>query len=160
QMAFVTNHLQSVLGDEPLCPPKATALGACKVLPQEYPNLRCCTIDVSVELSERSRLAGQIIGELGAEPYEPVVAYRDSRRWFETFEPTKLPKAQDSPVIRDGGVYLVTGGLGNIGLVVAESLARAASGVRLVLTGRSALPERAQWEQWIAAQGTDDPVSR
>src|SRR5262249_36755790 len=127
QMAFVTNHLQSVLGDEPLCPPKATALGACKVLPQEYPNLRCCTIDVSVELSERSRLAGQIIGELGAEPYEPVVAYRDSRRWVETFEPTKLPKAQDSPVIRDGGVYLVTGGLGNIGLVVAESLARAAS---------------------------------
>src|SRR5262249_39571789 len=122
--------------------------------------LRCCTIDVSVELSERSRLAGQIIGELGAEPYEPVVAYRDSRRWVETFEPTKLPKAQDSPVIRDGGVYLVTGGLGNIRLVVAESLARAASGVRLVLVGGSALPERAEWEQWMVAQGTDDAVSR
>ena len=160
QMAFVSNHLQSVVGDEPLCPSKATALGACKVLPQEYPNLRCRAIDIALDSGERGKLAELLIGELSAEPFEPVVAYRKSRRWIQVFEPTKLQKSEDRPAIRDGGVYLITGGLGNLGLVVAESLARAASGVKLVLTGRSALPERDRWEQWIAAQGPDDPISR
>ena len=44
-----------------------------------------------------------------------------------------------------GGVYLITGGLGGIGLVVAEQLAREFS-ARLVLVSRSKLPHEAQWE--------------
>src|SRR5699024_12638238 len=38
---------------------------------------------------------------------------------------------------RDSGVYLITGGAGGLGLVVAEAIAHQTRGARLVLTGRS-----------------------
>jgi len=160
QLAFISTHLQPVLGDEPLCPPKATALGCCKVLPQEYPNLRCRAIDVALEPHGESKLAEQLIHELTSEPFEAVAAYRKGRRWVQHFEVGPLAKVAKPRLIRDNGVYLITGGLGNIGLVVADSLARSATGLKLILTGRSAFPDRENWEQWISAQGPDDPVSR
>src|SRR5690606_27475845 len=45
---------------------------------------------------------------------------------------------------RQDATYLITGGLGDLGLLVAEEMARA--GVRrLVLSGRTAVPPRDQW---------------
>src|SRR2546423_655402 len=61
--------------------------------------------------------------------------------------------------LRAKGVYLITGGLGGIGLALAEYLAQAAQ-ARLVLIGRSVLPLREQWTQWLADHDADDPVSR
>ena len=46
---------------------------------------------------------------------------------------------------RDGGVYLITGGAGGLGLIVAQEIARSTSHAHIVLSGRSALtPEREQ----------------
>ena len=61
--------------------------------------------------------------------------------------------------LREGGVYLITGGLGRIGLVLAEYLARTVR-AKLILIGRSAFPGRDKWEQWLATHGEDDRVSR
>jgi NAD(P)-dependent dehydrogenase (short-subunit alcohol dehydrogenase family)/acyl carrier protein len=47
-------------------------------------------------------------------------------------------------------VYLITGGLGGIGLVLAEYLARVVR-AKLVLVGRSALPMREAWAEWLEA---------
>ena len=47
-----------------------------------------------------------------------------------------------SPVARpwkDGGVYLITGGTGGLGFIFASEIARNATGVKLILTGRSLL---------------------
>jgi acyl carrier protein/NAD(P)-dependent dehydrogenase (short-subunit alcohol dehydrogenase family) len=57
------------------------------------------------------------------------------------------------------GVYLITGGLGKVGLILGEYLARTLK-ARLVFTGRSEFPERNDWETWIAEHTPDDPVSR
>ena len=43
----VSNQVQTVDGNEGLAPAKATLLGPCKCIPQEYPNLRCRSIDVA-----------------------------------------------------------------------------------------------------------------
>jgi non-ribosomal peptide synthase protein (TIGR01720 family) len=56
-------------------------------------------------------------------------------------------------------VYLVTGGLGGVGLALAEHLAVAVR-AKLVLLGRTALPARADWERWIAVHGESHEVSR
>ena len=162
QMAFVSDHLQSVLGDEPISPAKATALGACKVLPQEYPNLRCRAVDVAVDQAPHAdaKLAEQLIRELTSEPFEAVVAYRKGRRWVQTFEPCAIAPVEAAPrPVRDGGVYLITGGLGNIGLVVSETLARASAGARLALVGRSAFPDRADWDLWLGSEGVDAAIA-
>ena len=50
-------------------------------------------------------------------------------------------------------MYLITGGLGGVGLVLAEYLAREFK-ARLVLTGRRGLPPRAQWADHVAARGS------
>ena len=43
--------MQSVSGQEELCPHKATILGACKVIGQEYPNITCHSIDITIPQS-------------------------------------------------------------------------------------------------------------
>jgi NAD(P)-dependent dehydrogenase (short-subunit alcohol dehydrogenase family)/acyl carrier protein len=56
-------------------------------------------------------------------------------------------------------VYLITGGLGNIGLLAAEYLARTVQ-ARLVLLGRTSIPDASQWDEWLQSHPADDPVSR
>ncbi|MFI5793685.1 ACP S-malonyltransferase [Streptomyces sp. NPDC051677] len=64
--------------------------------------------------------------------------------------------AASAPGLVDGGVYVVTGGVGGLGLLFAEHLARRAPGARLVLSGRSELgPERSAAVRRIADLGAD-----
>ena len=65
---------------------------------------------------------------------------------------------EDSLRLRQGGVYLITGGLGSIGLTLAECLAETVQ-AKLVLTGRSSFPARSDWERHLATDGDAD-VSR
>jgi len=151
-ITVVSNQTQIVTGGESLCPPKATVLGACKVIPQEYPNLRCQSVDV--DLRDESRLAADLVIELMEAPFERVVAWRKGRRWVQAFEPVRLEEStEDAPRLRRGGVYLITGGLGKIGLVLAGYLARVAQ-AKVVLTGRSEFPARRNWWQWLRKNPT------
>jgi NAD(P)-dependent dehydrogenase (short-subunit alcohol dehydrogenase family)/acyl carrier protein len=84
---------------------------------------------------------------------ESVVAWRGGERWVRTFGPARL--ARDAgPVsrVREGGVYLITGGLGGLGLALAEELAGLAR-VKLALLGRTALPPREEWAAALAGGG-------
>ena len=71
-----------------------------------------------------------------------MVAYRGPHRWIQTLRPSNAT-GQRKP-LREDGVYLITGGLGGIGLTLAEHLARNHR-AKLVLLGRSPLPAREQW---------------
>ncbi|WP_257463565.1 type I polyketide synthase [Archangium lipolyticum] len=160
----VTCGTQDVTGDEPLRPGNALLLGPCRVLPQEeYPRLRCQLLDVVAPAqggARLTRLAKQVVAELRAPSHEPLVALRGEHRWVEGYAPHPLPApSQGLGRLREGGTYLVTGGLGRIGLMMAEYLASAAR-ARLVLVGRSPFPERQEWPAWLAARGEQDGVSR
>jgi acyl transferase domain-containing protein len=162
QIEVVSNHLQEVTGQEPLSPEKATMSGPCKVIPQEYPNITCRSIDVIIPPSSalEDRLVDHLIAELASEPSDLVVAYRGSHRWVQTFEAVRLGEAvKPSPQLRKGGVYLITGGLGDIGLLLAEHLAQTVR-AKLVLVGRSAFPESDRWGEWLATHAEPDKVSR
>jgi len=161
QIAAVTTGMHSVSGREPICPAKATILGPCKTIPQEYPNLRCRAIDLDLPAVGEEwdeSLATSLLGEVMGDPVDTVIAYRNGERWAETFEPTPL-EAPTASLLREGGVYLITGGLGNICLALAEELARAVR-AKLVLIGRSSFPARAAWPEWLRTHGEADRVSR
>jgi NAD(P)-dependent dehydrogenase (short-subunit alcohol dehydrogenase family)/acyl carrier protein len=167
QLGMVTTGLQVVLGDETVAPEKAPLLGAIKVAPQELTNLRCRNIDIVLPDTERrngrtlERIADQLVRELLHEPFEPVVAYRSDRRWVQTFEPLSLEATGGPPpaLLKEQGVYLITGGLGSLGLTIAEYLARTVR-ARLILLGRSRLPGRADWENWVASHAGDETSRR
>lgn len=57
--------------------------------------------------------------------------------------------------LRDRGVYLITGGLGAVGLSIARTLAERTR-ARLVLLGRSEFPDRWAWESILANSATHD----
>ncbi len=149
-LTVVANQLEDVTGTEPLCPEKATLHGPCKVIPQEIPTLSCRVIDVvmgradtQADTQAEGRLVQQIAAEIGATDGEAVVAYRGPHRWARTFEAAHRDGSALQR-LRRHGVYLITGGLGGLGLALAACLARQWQ-ARLVLIGRTALPPRAQW---------------
>ena len=145
--------LYDVTGSEPLQPDAALLLGPCKVIPQEWPHIRCRSIDLAVNND-----AATLVAELTAGSNEPVVAYRGGHRWLQGFEKLASAVPQTS-ILRDGGTYLFTGGLGDVGLALAETIARAVR-ANLVLVGRSEIPARRHWTAWIATHGHQDPMSR
>ncbi len=163
EIEVISNNIHVVTGEEISCPEKATALGACKVIPLEYPNVRCRNIDIVVPKpgSEAAKkLVEQLLAEFRAQAPEIVVALRGNYRWLESFEPVHLEKSgETSPRLKQGGVYLITGGLGGVGLVLAEFLATTVR-ARLILIGRSELPPKDQWNDWLAAHGDQDGASR
>jgi amino acid adenylation domain-containing protein len=135
QVGVVTAGAHEVTGTERLNPAQALAVGLCKIIPQEYPPLTCRNIDVEPDTPQRARLVDRLIAELSAPSADVTVAYRGAHRWVQTFEPLDAPTTAAGSPLRDGGVYLITGGLGRVGRVLAESIARAAR-AKLVLVGR------------------------
>jgi acyl transferase domain-containing protein/acyl carrier protein len=168
QLAVISNHLQSLTGDETLSPAKATVLGAVKVIPQEYPNIRCRSIDVVLPDDttlpkadcQLKPLVDNLLTELRADADDDIIAYRGRYRWVLAVDPLQLDDTFDSaPRLRQGGVYLITGGLGAIGLTLASHLAQTVQ-AKLVLTGRSVFPQREDWEMWLDTHDEDNNVSR
>ncbi len=87
--------------------------------------------------------------ELLAPDAEDQVAIRGPRRLA-----TRLLRLQASgapPALRTDGAYLVTGGLGGLGLLVARWLVERGAH-RLVLMARTPLPPRAAWSRAHGAQ--------
>ena len=161
QLVAASTGLHVVTGDELISPAKALLLGVCRAVPQEYPHIAFRSVDIEVLHGDQrsEELAGeQLIAEFADEELRPTVAYRTGQRWLQVFEPLQLDAAPSafSP-LRWRGVYLITGGLGKIGLELARELAVLAH-ARLVLVGRTAIPDRAEWDDWLAAHDEDDRV--
>nr|ASV46953.1 hypothetical protein [uncultured bacterium] len=165
RLAVVADGLYQLTGSEPLHPAKALALGPCRVIPAEYPHVDCRCVDVAGDEllgggEALGALAARLAAEFEAAPPSGVVAYRGGERYVESWAPIPADATPGAGApIRERGVYLVTGGLGGIGLALAEHLARTAR-ARLVLTARTALPARDLWDGWAAEHGGGDPASR
>ncbi|MEM7349874.1 MAG: amino acid adenylation domain-containing protein [Acidobacteriota bacterium] len=162
-ITVVSDGVQSVDGRETLKPEKATVLGPLRVIPQEYGNLSCRAVDVDLPESASRReeeLADQLAAELVAQTGELAIAYRRGGRWIQSFETVRWPgEAGESRRLRRHGVYLLTGGLGRIGLTLAEHLGQTLA-ARLILLGSSPFPERQEWPEWLESHGEEDPTSR
>ncbi|WP_066341971.1 type I polyketide synthase [Azohydromonas lata] len=154
-MQVVVNQAEDVCGTEALCPEKATVFSLCKVIGQEYPHLDCRMADVVLPAAgddAQSWLLEQLAAGMPGGRGEMRIAYRGPHRWTRGYEALAASGAGANGArqrLRRQGVYLITGGLGGVGLAVARHLAQAWQ-ARLVLLGRSALPARGDWERLAA----------
>ena len=138
----ISDYLFDVTGHEDLVPAKSTMKGALAVIPQEHPGIRCRGIDVLLPEARDSqdpqwkRLVTQLSEEIlsDRETVGIAAAFRGPHRLVQVFEPFPLETAGSLPLV-EKGVYLVTGGLGKIGLTLARFLARDYA-ARLVLIDR------------------------
>ncbi|WP_197094114.1 type I polyketide synthase [Nonomuraea sp. SBT364] len=134
-----------------------TLLGPTRLIPVEYPRARTRLIDL-----DPGSVTGALLTELRADPADQVVALRGGRRWipdYEVIDAAVIDQATPAARVREGGVYLVTGGLGGIGLAMAERLAEQYR-ARLVLLGRTPVPPREEWESILASGNAAGEVRR
>lgn len=186
QITVVTSDAQQVAGEGLAHPEKALVFGPALVTPRELPGVHVRTLDVRLpEVQKRlfggklamalvdpfagkktvtaglDALAESVLEEALAEPGSSVAALRGGKRYERTYRRRRLePTTGDHrPLLRDEGVYLITGGLGGLGLVAAEEIANSVKSPTLVLVGRSGLPDAESWDAYIAEHGDTDPTS-
>lgn len=158
----ISNNIHSVTSEEVVDPDRAAVFGICKVIPQEYPGINCCCVDVVLpapKTHHEEKLADHLLSELNSKTSEIAIAYRGNQRWVQDFKPLRLRReARSSGLIREGEVYLISGGLVGIGMALAMSVAQM-SHVKLALIDELSLPEKDRWPGWLASHEEQDAVS-
>ncbi|WBY03347.1 beta-ketoacyl synthase N-terminal-like domain-containing protein [Ramlibacter tataouinensis] len=169
RLAVVTSGSQRVNGGPVEHPVRNLALGPVRVIPREVPNLSTVLIDLDPQDLASAAACRAVLAESRAEGGPDLVAWRGGARWVAQL--VKLPPApsvaregapqgataepvgagarrqdpgRSQPRLRERGVYLVTGGLGDIALELAAFLARRCH-ARLALVSRRKLPARSAW---------------
>ncbi len=162
-IGVVADGMWKVGNGDSLSPAKATVLGPIKTIPKEYPNMRCFGVDIPVSgagSTLEAKLADRLLAEFFVESPDRCIAYRGNYRLVENFAPVRLNRPEEMlSRLREEGVYLVIGGLGGVGLVLAGYLAKTVR-ARLVLVGRSPFPAREDWQSRLSSPQNDDTGDR
>ena len=161
-IAVISNALYALTELEPLDPHKATLLGPCKVIPQEYPGIAYRCFDIvppQVGSHQEAVLSEHLLTEMTVESADPLVAFRGRQRWIQSIERLTLANGSASGItLRQQGVYLITGGLGSLGSAIAMHLALEYQ-ANLILLGRTVIPLREEWQRWLATHDAQDSIS-
>lgn len=143
---LVSGGAQSVVPSARVSVAAAPLISLCQVVSQENPFIHCHSIDLefdhkhdpadaaAVLIREVQRSAGLAFDE---------VAYRDGARWEPRIVPISPPERAPAPnaaaILRERGVYVITGGLGPVGRTLARYLA-AECNAKLAIISRRGQP--------------------
>nr|CCE88380.1 polyketide synthase [Sorangium cellulosum] len=141
RLFLVTRGAQAALEGEPVSVGQAPLLGLGRTMALEHPELKCTRIDLSATAAEGE--AESVARELGARGREDQIALRREGRYVARLvggaldrdgatDPGRRPAP---PGVRADGSYLITGGLGGLGLSLARWLVEQGA-KHLALVGR------------------------
>ncbi|MDZ8138071.1 MAG: SDR family NAD(P)-dependent oxidoreductase [Nostoc sp. DedQUE04] len=131
---LITRGANRVLAETDLQPQQSSLWGLSAVINNEYPQIRCVCLDLSptVELNE----AEFLFNEFHASSSESRLALRQGNRYGARLVSATIPTAQKQQLVSKEGTYLITGGLGKLGLLMAEWLSEMGA-KHLVLCSRN-----------------------
>ncbi|WP_414582892.1 SDR family NAD(P)-dependent oxidoreductase [Scytonema sp. PCC 10023] len=156
QLYVIASHTQATSPSDKIAYEKTPILGLIKTISQENPWLKCRHIDLPIDLVEVN--ATRILQEMRVMQSDKEVAYRNGQRLIPRLSKVNLTQEKKHEIpLKHGGMYLLTGGLGGIGVEIAKYLLTHYQ-VRLLLVGRTSLPQRNTWEAHL--QKTDDTISQ
>ncbi|WP_406694053.1 amino acid adenylation domain-containing protein [Singulisphaera sp. Ch08] len=136
-------HQPKKVSDQGLAQAPLWGLGRSIAL--EHPECWGGLIDLDPEAVEGGVAA--LAAELLAGDGEGQVALRSQERFVPRLVRRKAPApSHGTPLVRPEGTYLITGGLGELGLQAARWLAERGAR-RLVLVSRRKLPQRVLWDK-------------
>ena len=173
RLLVATNRTQNVAGEGIGDPVKATVLGPVRVIPRELAGITCSAVDLQLDhakkrlfgrdaehAARREQASRSLVTFAKHAPERGVFAVRGGT-WFEQRQERRAAPAKaapELPTLRQGGTYLITGGLGGIALSIARRLSESAQ-PNLILLSRSELPNRDRWESWTRMNGPGDATS-
>ena len=111
---------------------------------QEFASIWGGLVDLDTAPAEEQ--AALLLGEIQHASGEDQIAFRDGQRYVVRLVPSQHLTPALPASFRPDGSYLITGGLGTLGLLVARWMATQGAR-RLILMGRTRLPLRSTWQQ-------------
>lgn len=143
-IVLIASQVNEVTKQESELIPEAAALfGLGKVVRQECTKLKCRGIDIDFNTGTDEILKELEYGR------ESLVAYRNGQRYMQELQLLDIKNIPERNIaIRDEGVYLITGGMGGLGLEFAKYISKKRK-VNLALLNRSKLPDRNRWKEII-----------
>ncbi len=147
QLQVISSHAQITSPTDKIAYEKSTLIGLLKTIPLEFPWLRCRHIDLEVEPVDVN--ADYILQELRIPCGDSEIAYRNGRRLISSVAKVNMfqQQTQDIP-LKQGGIYLVTGGLGGIGTYLCQFLIKEYR-AKLIIVGRTELPSKTEWSNHL-----------
>ena len=141
-------------GEVPLAVAASALWGLGRSLQQEHTAIWGGLIDLDPQDTPEDA-ADRLLHEITHRDGEDQVALRGSGRYVARLVREEQPEAPARGAVwRREAAYLVTGGLGGLGLAMARSMALAGAR-RLILVGRTPLPPRVEW----SALADDHPAA-
>ena len=146
---FVTRGAQAVADGERVSVDQAALWGAARVVAEEHPDLWGGLIDLD-PAADPAANASLLVEQGLRDDGEDQLAFRQNgcRHVLRLVQLDRDPTVTGQSW-RPDSAYLVTGGLGGVGLQVARAMAEQGAR-RLILLGRTALPPREQWSRAAA----------
>lgn len=157
-IVLLAEYVNEITGEEEnICPHNATLFGLGKVITEEHVNLKCRSIDI-----DRRTDLGIICREIIADNWGNLnqIAYRNGERYAEIFDEVDIQKiGKRQMTFHDNGVYMITGGLGGIGLEVAKHIA-SGNNVNLVLVNRTKFSHKSEWDKILSENSNSKLIEK
>ncbi|MBX7075584.1 MAG: SDR family oxidoreductase, partial [Pirellulales bacterium] len=128
-------------------------------LAADYPSLSTRTIEIATTNQSPRRLATTILNDILRDGDATAARYTDNGCHLRDIRRASRQRLSPSTPCEPGGVYLITGGLGDVGLQIARWLATRGP-ARLALISRAVLPPRLDWPSLLAEYSGSDLARR
>ena len=158
---LITSNMEKTKNTESVNPFITMVKGLANTAEQEYPNFQIGCLDLKRKNWDSCQKA--VMDGLNLFLEDSVknkfMAYRSGQFMALHYILKELkPQFVENEDLKYHGVYLITGGLGGIGLSIASHLASQYAATLILLT-HSEFPERAEWEQWLQEHDSVDVIS-
>jgi acyl-CoA synthetase (AMP-forming)/AMP-acid ligase II/thioesterase domain-containing protein/NAD(P)-dependent dehydrogenase (short-subunit alcohol dehydrogenase family)/acyl carrier protein len=150
KLQVIASHSQATNESEDLAYERSPLIGMLKTIPQEMTWLDCRHLDLLLEAPQIN--ADRVLRELKVIQKDEEVAYRQGQRLIARLERVELRSSDRRSPLKQGGIYLISGGLGGIGVEIAKYLLQEYQ-ARLLLVGRTPLPPRNTWSAHLEEGG-------
>ncbi|WP_430412122.1 SDR family NAD(P)-dependent oxidoreductase [Kordia sp.] len=146
----VTDSLHNIFGDESKNSLQAILQAMLIAINKEFEHITTSTIDIQLTNNSIDEVTtNELIKEFKSTHKEIASAYRNGHRWIQSYEEYDVTSTKIATV-KNGNTYIITGGLGAIGLEVALSIANQANS-NIIFINRSAkkIDPTKSWKQQL-----------
>lgn len=156
KVTLLSNLDHEILGDEKSNIALIASMKQLYVCSQENPNIFSCSIDINQEIND-PKIIAKVIEDLQYNYADTTVAFRNANRWTQFYDNLNLEVKEQNKYVKTGKTYLITGGLGKVGKILATYLSDTYNS-KIILTGRSIVPSEDVWEDVLNDSGTNSKV--
>lgn len=151
ELIVVTKNAQAVQSAESNRYVHAGLIGLVHTIDAEFEYLGCRHVDLPSASNEDN--ASALFDERFMFSDEREIAYRDGKRWVARLQRLPFDRAKNDPPFKRHGMYLMTGGLGGIGMKLSAYLLREYD-ANLLIVGRTDLDAEKQHAEPFDAKTT------